>query len=137
MILDIDFEIIVFDPNSDRRIWWNQWLRSSVEISGWLTPFLMRMECEKIGVVPYEGRLRTLVEGIKPFVFHPGVKVLMTCFPVRPLRSSYYKVGDKQGCEVLAWTPASFYALCYHHANPEAIYIKGARLFFFYDSPEE
>ncbi|WZZ60190.1 hypothetical protein YC2023_060297 [Brassica napus] len=48
-----------------------------------------------------------------------------------------YKVGDKQGCEVLAWTPASFYALCYHHANPEAIYIKGARLFFFYDSPEE
>ncbi|KAL0683821.1 hypothetical protein Bca4012_050669 [Brassica carinata] len=28
--------------------------------------------------------------GIKPLVVRLGVKVLMTCFPVRPLRSSFY-----------------------------------------------
>ena len=54
-----------------------------------LTPFLMRMKCEKIGVAPYKGCLLTLVEGIKPFVVRPGVKILTTGFPVRPLRSSY------------------------------------------------
>ncbi|KAF2619087.1 hypothetical protein F2Q68_00039756 [Brassica cretica] len=31
-----------------------------------------------------------LFEGIKPFVVRLGVKVLMTCFPARPLRSSLY-----------------------------------------------
>ncbi|WZZ69908.1 hypothetical protein YC2023_081278 [Brassica napus] len=45
---------------------------------------------EKIGAAPYDGCLRTLVEGIKPFVVRLGVKVLMTCFPARPLRSSFY-----------------------------------------------
>ncbi|KAF2577299.1 hypothetical protein F2Q68_00005249 [Brassica cretica] len=31
-----------------------------------------------------------LVEGIKPFVVRLGIKVLMTSFPARPLRSSFY-----------------------------------------------
>ena len=37
-----------------------------------------------------DGCLRTLVEGIKPFVVRLGVKVLMTSFPARPLQSSLY-----------------------------------------------
>ncbi|KAF2552527.1 hypothetical protein F2Q68_00034652 [Brassica cretica] len=48
------------------------------------------MERDKIGAAPYDGCLHTLVEGIKPFVIRLGVKVLMTCFPARPLRSSLY-----------------------------------------------
>ena len=51
---------------------------------------LLKVERDKIGAVPYDGCLRTLVEGIKPFVVRLGVKVLMTCFPARPLRSSLY-----------------------------------------------
>uniref|UniRef100_A0A0D3E8Y7 Uncharacterized protein n=1 Tax=Brassica oleracea var. oleracea TaxID=109376 RepID=A0A0D3E8Y7_BRAOL len=47
-------------------------------------------ERDKIGAAPYDGCLRTLVEGIKPFVVRLGVKVLMTIFPARPLRSSLY-----------------------------------------------
>ncbi|KAF2571650.1 hypothetical protein F2Q70_00003132 [Brassica cretica] len=47
---------------------------------------LLRVECDK--VVPCEGCLRILVEGIKPFVVRPGVEILKTRFPVRPLRSS-------------------------------------------------
>ena len=46
--------------------------------------------CDKIGAAPYDGCLRTLVEGIKPFVVRLGVKVLMTSFPVGPLWSSFY-----------------------------------------------
>ncbi|KAF3552913.1 hypothetical protein F2Q69_00013339 [Brassica cretica] len=45
---------------------------------------------DKIGAAPYDGCLRILVEGIKPFVVRRRVKVLMTCFPARPLRSSFY-----------------------------------------------
>ena len=51
---------------------------------------LLKVECNKIRAAPCEGCLRTLVEGIKLFVVHPGIKILMTCFPVRPLRSSLY-----------------------------------------------
>ena len=51
---------------------------------------LLRVECDKIGDVPYDDCLCTLVEGIKHFVVRLGVKVLMTCFPARPLRSSLY-----------------------------------------------
>ncbi|WZZ77407.1 hypothetical protein YC2023_097979 [Brassica napus] len=47
-------------------------------------------ERDKIGSAPYDGCLRTLVEGLKLFVVRLGVKVLMTCFPARPLRSSFY-----------------------------------------------
>ena len=36
----------------------------------------------------YDGCLRTLVAGIKPFIVRLGVKILMTYFPARPLRSS-------------------------------------------------
>uniref|UniRef100_A0A0D2ZTH9 Uncharacterized protein n=1 Tax=Brassica oleracea var. oleracea TaxID=109376 RepID=A0A0D2ZTH9_BRAOL len=57
-------------------------------VSGLLA--LLRVERDKIGAAPYDGCLRTLVEGIKPFVIRLGVKVLMTCFPVRPLWSSLY-----------------------------------------------
>uniref|UniRef100_A0A0D3BVT1 Uncharacterized protein n=1 Tax=Brassica oleracea var. oleracea TaxID=109376 RepID=A0A0D3BVT1_BRAOL len=57
-------------------------------VSGLLA--LLRMERDKIGAAPYDGYLRTLVEGIKPFVVLLGVKALMTCFPARPLRSSLY-----------------------------------------------
>uniref|UniRef100_A0A0D3BGX3 Uncharacterized protein n=1 Tax=Brassica oleracea var. oleracea TaxID=109376 RepID=A0A0D3BGX3_BRAOL len=42
---------------------------------------LLREECDKIGTAPCEGCLRTLVEGIKPFVVRPGVEILKTCFP--------------------------------------------------------
>ncbi|KAF2612568.1 hypothetical protein F2Q70_00011650 [Brassica cretica] len=45
---------------------------------------------DKIGAAPYDGCLRTLVEGIKPFVVLLGVKVCMTSFPARPLRSGFY-----------------------------------------------
>ena len=51
---------------------------------------LLKVERDKIGAAPYDGCIRTLVEGIKPFVVRLGVKVLMTCFPARPLRSCFY-----------------------------------------------
>ena len=57
-------------------------------VSGLLA--LLRVERDKIGAAPYDGCLRTLVEGIKPFVVRLGVKVRMTSFPARPLRSSFY-----------------------------------------------
>ncbi|WZZ15849.1 hypothetical protein YC2023_108938 [Brassica napus] len=34
-----------------------------------------------IKAAPCEGCLRTLVEGINPFVVRPGVEILKTCFP--------------------------------------------------------
>ncbi|WZZ27818.1 hypothetical protein YC2023_011219 [Brassica napus] len=46
----------------------------------------VNFERNKIGAAPYDGCLRTLVEGIKPFVVRLGVKVCMTSFPARPLR---------------------------------------------------
>ena len=49
-----------------------------------------RSSKSKIGAAPYDGCLRTLVEGIKPFVVRLGVKVRMTSFPARPLRSGFY-----------------------------------------------
>ena len=51
---------------------------------------LLRVERDKIRATPYDGCLRTLVERIKPFIVRLGVKVLMTYFPARPLRSSLY-----------------------------------------------
>ncbi len=57
-------------------------------VSGLLA--LQKVERNKIGAAPYEGFLRILVEGIKPFVVHLGVKVCMTSFPARPLRSGFY-----------------------------------------------
>ena len=57
-------------------------------VSGLLAP--LKVERDKIGAAPYDGCLRTLVEGIKPFVVRLGFKVLMTCFPARPLWSSLY-----------------------------------------------
>uniref|UniRef100_A0A0D3BGX8 Uncharacterized protein n=1 Tax=Brassica oleracea var. oleracea TaxID=109376 RepID=A0A0D3BGX8_BRAOL len=67
---------------------------------------LLRVECDKIRATPYDGCLRTLVEGIKPFIVRLGVKVIMTCFPARPLLSSLYvevirhvsAVGILYGC---------------------------------------
>ncbi|KAF2545102.1 hypothetical protein F2Q70_00022420 [Brassica cretica] len=47
---------------------------------------LLKVECNKIRAAPCEGCLLTPVEGIKAFVVHPGVEILTTCFPVRPLR---------------------------------------------------
>ena len=41
---------------------------------------LQRVERDKIGAAPYDACLRTIVEGIKPFVFRLGVKILMICF---------------------------------------------------------
>ena len=57
-------------------------------VSGLLA--LLKVEHDKIGAAPYDGCLRTLVEGIKPYVVRIGVKVLMTSFPARPLRYSLY-----------------------------------------------
>ena len=57
-------------------------------VNGFLA--LLKIERDKIGAAPYDGCLRTLVEGIKPFVVRLGVKVLMTSFPVGPLWSSFY-----------------------------------------------
>ena len=51
---------------------------------------LLKVECDKIRVPPCEGCQRTLVEGIKPFSDRPGVKILKTCFLVRPLQSGLY-----------------------------------------------
>lgn len=53
-------------------------------VSGLLA--LLSVERDKIGAAPYYGCLRTLVEGIKPFVVRLGVKVLMTCFPASALQ---------------------------------------------------
>ena len=47
-------------------------------VSGLLA--LLRVERDKIGAAPYDGCLRTVVEGIKSFVVPLGVKVLTTCF---------------------------------------------------------
>ena len=58
-------------------------------VSGLLA--LLKVERDKIGAAPYDGCLRTLVEGIKPFVVRLGVKVLMTHFSARPLQSSFYE----------------------------------------------
>ena len=57
-------------------------------VSGLLA--LLKVEGNKIGAAPYDGCLRTLVEGIKPFVVRLGVNVCMTSFPARPLRSSLF-----------------------------------------------
>ncbi|WZZ50402.1 hypothetical protein YC2023_050509 [Brassica napus] len=51
---------------------------------------LVHVQRDKIGAAPYDGCLRTLVEGIKPFVVRLGVKVCMTSFPARPLRYGFY-----------------------------------------------
>ncbi|KAF3560899.1 hypothetical protein DY000_02014829 [Brassica cretica] len=66
---------------------------------------LLRVECDKIGVATCEGCLRTLVEGIKPFIVRPGVEILKTCFPMRPLRSSLYVVKRLSGMLL----PMAFY----------------------------
>nr|VDD24248.1 unnamed protein product [Brassica oleracea] len=42
---------------------------------------LLKVECNKIKAAPCEGCLRTLVEGIKPFILRPRVEILPTCFP--------------------------------------------------------
>ncbi|KAF3544539.1 hypothetical protein DY000_02008006 [Brassica cretica] len=60
------------------------------DIDSVVTDFDPNMERDKIGAAPYDGSLRTLVEGITPFVVRFGVKVLMTSFPARPLWSSLY-----------------------------------------------
>uniref|UniRef100_A0A0D3BGZ8 Uncharacterized protein n=1 Tax=Brassica oleracea var. oleracea TaxID=109376 RepID=A0A0D3BGZ8_BRAOL len=49
---------------------------------------LLKVECDKIRVAPCEGCLRTLVEGIKHFVVHPGVEILRTCFPRKDYKLS-------------------------------------------------
>ena len=66
------------------------------DVSG--LPALLRVERDKIGAAPYNGCLLTLVEGIKPFIVRFGVKVLTTCFPVRPLRSSCVSRRDYRSC---------------------------------------
>ena len=50
---------------------------------------LLKVERDMIRAVPCEVCLRTLVEGIKPFVVCFGVEIITTYFPVRPIRSSY------------------------------------------------
>jgi len=47
---------------------------------------LLKVVRDKIGTAPYDGCLRTLVEGIKPFVVCLGVKVLMTSLYVEVIR---------------------------------------------------
>ena len=64
--------------------------------SGMLT--LLKVECDKIGAAPRKGCLHTLVEGIKPFLVRLGVKVLTTCFSVRPLWSSGVSCRDYRAC---------------------------------------
>ena len=59
---------------------------------------LLRVEGDKIGAAPCQGFLRTLVEGIKPFVVRLRVKVLITCFLVRPLWSSCVSCRDYRVC---------------------------------------
>lgn len=63
----------------------NWWVHSS---------FLMRMECVKIGIVPYECCLHTPLEGIQPFQVLPIVKILTICFLVGTLQPSYVLCED-------------------------------------------
>ncbi|CAN6827737.1 unnamed protein product [Brassica oleracea var. botrytis] len=67
---------------------WNARSFATSVVSGLLA--LLKVERDKIGVAPYDSCLRTLVEGIKPFVVRLGVKVCMTSFPARPLRSDKF-----------------------------------------------
>ena len=60
-------------------------------VSGLLA--LLKVERDKIGAASYDGCLRTLVEGIKPFVVRLGVKVLMTCFPASALQKKIRNFG--------------------------------------------
>ncbi|KAF2576360.1 hypothetical protein F2Q70_00002340 [Brassica cretica] len=76
--LDVNFVVTVFDPNNGLS-----------DIDSVVTDFDSNRR-DKIGAAPYDGCLRTLVEGIKPFVVRLGVKVYMTSFPARPLRTGFY-----------------------------------------------
>ena len=69
---------------------------------------LLKVECDKIRDAPCEGCLRTIVEGMKPFVVRPGVEILTTCFPVRPLRSSYV---SSRGNRAFTWVKREDYEL--------------------------
>ena len=59
---------------------------------------LLKVECNKIGTAPCKDCLHTLVKGIKHFLVRLGVKGLMTCFPVRSLRSSCVSYRDYRAC---------------------------------------
>ncbi|KAF3559160.1 hypothetical protein F2Q69_00013091 [Brassica cretica] len=61
---------------------------------------LLKVECDKIRAAPYEGCLRTLVEGSSLSSFVLELRFLEPVFqlPVRPLRSSYVSCGGYQAC---------------------------------------
>ncbi|KAF2573351.1 hypothetical protein F2Q70_00004308 [Brassica cretica] len=64
------------------------------------------VELDKIGAVPYDGCLRTLVEGIKPFVVRLGVKFSGVCKLAGFLKTLEYWPRDKfwdlvSGCLIL------------------------------------
>ena len=69
---------------------------------------ILKVECDKIRAAPCEGYLRTFVRGIKPFVVRPRVEILTTCFPVRPLRSSYMSC---RGIQPFTWVQREDYEL--------------------------
>ncbi|KAF3573297.1 hypothetical protein F2Q69_00058428 [Brassica cretica] len=64
------------------------------------------LERDKIGAAPYDGCLRILVEGIKPFVVRLGVKFSAVCKLARFLKTLEYWPRDKfwdlvSGCLIL------------------------------------
>ncbi|KAL0847089.1 hypothetical protein Bca101_020335 [Brassica carinata] len=59
---------------------------------------LLRVEYDKVGAATYDGFLHTLDGGIKPLVVCLGVKILMTCFPARPLRSNCMLCSVYRAC---------------------------------------
>ncbi|KAF2534980.1 hypothetical protein F2Q68_00020644 [Brassica cretica] len=62
-------------------------------VSGLLA--LLKVERDKIGAAPYDGCLRTLVEGIKPFVVSLGVKFSAVCKLAGFLKTLEYWQRDK------------------------------------------
>ncbi|KAF2534306.1 hypothetical protein F2Q70_00029221 [Brassica cretica] len=62
-------------------------------VSGLLA--LLKVERDKIGAAPYDGCLRTLVEGIKPFVVRLGVKFSAVCKLAGFLKTLEYWQRDK------------------------------------------
>uniref|UniRef100_A0A0D3AAY6 Uncharacterized protein n=1 Tax=Brassica oleracea var. oleracea TaxID=109376 RepID=A0A0D3AAY6_BRAOL len=56
---------------------------------------LLKVERDKIGAAPYDGCLRTLVEGIKPFVVRLGVKFSAVCKLAGFLKTLEYWHIDK------------------------------------------
>ncbi|WZZ58785.1 hypothetical protein YC2023_058892 [Brassica napus] len=88
-------------------------------VSGLLA--LLKVERDKIGAAPYDGCLRTLVEGIKPFVVRLGVKFSAVCKLAGFLKTLEYWQRDK------FWDLVSrFLILCLEMLETSVLVLEGA-----------